>query len=359
MKFRILPLLLLAVLATSCKVEFSPNAPWKDIPSVYCVIDIQEDTVWARVQRCYLGNDNLYNYATIADSTNYQEGDIQVHLLAWRGVTNPLNHSITATDQLVDRWQLTYTEVPGRPEGNFSSGSQPMYYCVPGADRLLADSACVFQLLVIRTDSGDTLASARTTLVGILPLTIMGREYVENVITVPNNVRGRHFGFIPVNIQNEIRWTTLPRGRRYQPSVRFYYRKNDDTLSIEVPGAPLTNQYGYNTLSSNSISQTSFLSYIKRSLAGNTDSLFNVNYVDIIIYVCNEDLNAYITSQNSHVVGGQEYQPYTNVEGGIGIFGSRRTHIQVSVPCDSNGRPDYLPDQLKRLGVGFYGNFAQ
>ena len=37
---------MLALVAfASCKVEFSPNAPWKDVPSVYCVLDIQEDTV--------------------------------------------------------------------------------------------------------------------------------------------------------------------------------------------------------------------------------------------------------------------------------------------------------------------------
>ena len=359
MKYRLLFLSILASLVCSCKVEFSPNAPWRDVPNVYCVLDLQEDTVWARVQRCYLGQDNLYNYATIADSINYQQGDIQVHLLAWRGILNQSDHSITATNQLVDRWQMSYTEVPGKPDGNYASGLQPMYYCVPGAGRLLADSSCVFELLVVRSASGDTLASARTTLVGTLPLNIVSHDTVEPVVTLPNAVRGRHFGFIPVNTQNEIRWNTLPRGRLYQPSVVFYYRKNGDTLSIEIPGKTEKNQYNYNMLSSKSITQSSFLSAIKQEPADNTDSLFNVNHVDIIIYVCNEDLNAYISSQASHVVPGQDYQAYTNVQGGVGIFGSRRTHIRVQVPCDSNGREDYLPSQLKNLGVGFYGSFSK
>jgi len=359
MKIRLLFIATLAVLLSSCKVEFSPNAPWKDVPNVYCVIDIQEDTVWARVQRCYLGEDNLYNYSSISDSINYREGDIEVHLLAWQGTLNPANHSITATDQLVDRWQFTYTEVPGKPDGHFASGVQPMYYCVPGASKLLADSSCVFELVVLNSASGDTLASARTTLVGILPLNIVRYDTLEPVVTMPNDARGRHYGFIPVDKQNEIRWNTLPRGRLYQPSVVFYYRKNGDTLGIEIPGRTLKNQYNYNMLSSKSISQTVFLSAIKKELSDNTDSLFNVNHVDIIIYVCNEDLNAYISSQNSNVTSGQEYQAYTNVNGGVGIFGSRRTHIRTQVPCDSNGRDGYLPALLKDLGVGFYGNFSK
>lgn len=359
MKTRLLFALLLATLVSSCKVEFSPNAPWKEVPSVYCILDIQEDTVWARVQRCYLGQDNLYSYSQIADSINYQKGDIDVFLLAWRGKLNEADHSITATDQLADRWQLTYTEVPGKPEGNFASGVQPMYYCVPGARKLLADSSCVFELVVVSASSGDTLASARTTLVGTLPLNISRYDTVEPVLTLPNSSRGRHFGFIPVDKQNEIKWNTLPRGRLYQPSVVFYYRKLNDTLSLEITGRTLKNQYNYNALSSKSITQSMFLSAIQKELSGNTDSLFNVNYVDVIIYVCNEDFNAYISSQNSNVTPGQEYQTYTNVDGGVGVFGSRRTHIRVQVPCDSNGREGYLPTALKDLGVGFYGSFSE
>ena len=35
---------LFSLFLTSCKVEFSPNAPWRDVPDVYCVIDPEEDT---------------------------------------------------------------------------------------------------------------------------------------------------------------------------------------------------------------------------------------------------------------------------------------------------------------------------
>ena len=51
----------LILLFTSCKVEFSPNAEWKEVPVVWCVLDQMDDTTWVRVQRCFLGEDNLYN----------------------------------------------------------------------------------------------------------------------------------------------------------------------------------------------------------------------------------------------------------------------------------------------------------
>lgn len=350
------PLIALALIAfSSCKVEFSPNAQWRDVPAVYCVLDPEEDTVWARVQRCYLGEDNLYNYSTIADSNYYPEGDITVHLVAWRGIRG-VNNSLTASNQLVDSWDLSYTERDGKPEGDFPSGRQPMYYCVPG-NRLMKDTSCVFQLVVLRTATGDTLAQATTTMVGLLEKKISGRDTTEEVLLLPNDVKGHEFGFI-IGCRGEIQWNTLPRGRMYQPIVTFYYKKNGDTLSIDVPGVVLKNERNASRLSTKALTQDRFLSYIKRELTGNTDSLFNVNNVDITIAVCNEDLNAYISSQNNrNTSGGQEYRSYSNIQGGVGVFGARRAHVRVNVPCDSTGKPDYIPDQLRRLGVGFYGNF--
>ena len=355
MKYAFPLIALLALALSSCKVEFSPNAQWRDVPAVYCVLDPEEDTVWARVQHCYLGEDNLYNYASIADSNYYPEGAIAVHLLAWRGIRG-VNNSLTATNQLVDRWELSYTERDGKPDGHFPSGRQPVYYCVPGK-RLMADTACVFQLVVLNTATGDTLAQATTTMVGLLEKKISGRDTTEEVLVSPNLVKGHEYGFI-IGCRGEIQWNTLPRGRMYQPIVTFYYEKNDDTLCFDIPGIVVKNERNAMRLSSKALTQDRFLSYVKRQLAGNTDTLFNVNNVDITIAVCNEDLNAYITSQQSQATGGgQEYRTYSNIEGGVGIFGARRAHIRVNVPCDSTGKPDYLPDKLRKLGVGFYGQF--
>ncbi len=356
-KYRTFAILaLLTVALSSCEVEFSPNAAWRDVPNVYCVLDPEEDTVWARVQRCYLGEDNLYNYASIADSNNYSEDVVSVYLLAWKG-TRTTGNGLSATNRLIDRWQLSYIERSGKPDGTFSSEPQPLYYCVPGK-RLQQDSDCVFQLVVINNASGDTIANAFTTLVGFLEKTINGRDTSEKVVTLPNAGRAHEFGF-RVGCRGEIKWNTLPRGRLYQPVVTFYYRKNGDTLGIDIPGYTLKNMYEAATLSSSSITQSRFLSTIKNHLQDNTDTLFCVNYVDVSIYVCNEDLNAYIGSQNNTIASGQEYSTYTNIEGGVGIFGSRRTHIRVSVPCDSSGNPQagYIGYELNNLGVGFYGNF--
>ena len=353
---KIIPFLaILALCLSACKVEFSPNAPWRDVPVVYCVLDPQEDTVWARVQHAYLSEGNIYDYSQISDSNYYGKDDIEVYLLAWKGIPGPY-FSYTPSNQLVDRWKLSYTIREGKPEGDFPSGGQPVYYCVPGK-RLVKDTDCVFQLVVVKTSTGDTIAQAYTTMVGFIRPTIRQRDTIEEVLIEPNGYP-KCYGFVTSN-HGKIRWQTLPRGRLYQPLVRFFYRKGTDTLSVDIPsGDNIRNEYNYPELTTSNPSQTRFLSFIKNALSDNTDSLFNVNYVDILIYACNEDLNAYITSLNSSSLGGQEYQPYTNIEGGVGVFGSRRSHIITRVACDSTGKEGYLPSQLYNLGVGFYGNFT-
>lgn len=342
--FPVFALLLLAF--TSCKVDFSPNAPWREVPSVYCVIDPDEDTVWARVQKCYLGEDNLYNYSSIVDSNYYLSNQIAVHLLAWRG--NPDDENTRSI--LVDRWVFNYTEIQGKPEGDFPAGLQPIYYCVPGR-KLKADTACFFQLLVLRNPSGDTLARATTKLVGFRDLTIHLRDTVEEVLEEPNSLKGHNFRIERGDIKAT--WKPVPGGRRYQPIVTFYYKRNHDTCSLVIPGKTFPQAGSAKAY----LSESRFLSIIKNHLKDNTDTLTTVNNVDITIAVCNEDLTAYINSHDRSIMGGQETQTYTNIKGGVGVFASRRTHITVNVPSDSLGNTNNLPQKLVDLGVGFYGHF--
>lgn len=341
----------------SCRVDFSPNAEWKDIPSVYCVIDPEEDTVFVRVQRCYLGNDNLYNYSTIADSTNYPEGSVSVRLLVWKD-DDATGCQLTAGRKLVDSWDLEYMLRTGKPDGNFAGGEQPVYYCVPGARQLKNDSTCIFQLVVLRTATGDTLAQATTNLVGFRPISALYDSTESSILVNPSSRYGNHFAFV-MGCQGNIKWNVLPRGRYYQPILTFYYRKHGDTLSVTIPGTPKPNSNNASTLQSSSISQERFLDYIGNALRDNTDSLFNVNQVDIAISVCNEDLYAYLNSQGGSTSTGQDLQGYSNINGGLGIFASRRSHIHYRVPCDSNGTPGYIPALLKGLHVGFYGDFGK
>ncbi len=113
----LLILLLVPFLFTSCEVEFSPNAQWKNIPVVYCLLDQDDDTTWVRVQRCYLSEGNIYQYGSNSDSINYPQGSISVALLAYQDGT------------LKDSIPFSYTEID-RDSGAFAYIAQPVYYAL-------------------------------------------------------------------------------------------------------------------------------------------------------------------------------------------------------------------------------------
>ena len=60
MRYKLFPFLILVFWFSSCKVDFSPNAQWKDVPSVYCVLDIDEDNMSIERKWVNWGTRQLY-----------------------------------------------------------------------------------------------------------------------------------------------------------------------------------------------------------------------------------------------------------------------------------------------------------
>ncbi len=64
----------------SCKNELNINAPYKEVPSVYAVLNPQDAIQMIRINKVFLGEGNANEMAQISDSINYQEGDLTVTL---------------------------------------------------------------------------------------------------------------------------------------------------------------------------------------------------------------------------------------------------------------------------------------
>lgn len=82
MKFYIKPIFftLLIFAFTTCKNKLNINAPYKEIPSIYAVLNPQEDIQIIRVNKVFLGEGNANDMAKIADSINYKAGDLLITL---------------------------------------------------------------------------------------------------------------------------------------------------------------------------------------------------------------------------------------------------------------------------------------
>ena len=65
---------------SSCKNKLEINAPYKEVPTVYAILNPQEVLQMIRVNKVFLGEGDANQMAKVADSINYQAGDLTITL---------------------------------------------------------------------------------------------------------------------------------------------------------------------------------------------------------------------------------------------------------------------------------------
>ncbi len=329
---RLLLAALLLPLFTSCEVEFSPNADWKNVPVVYCLLDQDDDTSWVRVERCHLSFEGVYAHGMNPDSINYREGEITVSILAYEG------------DRLADSIPFAYT-LRQRDSGAFAGGMQPIYYAETRG--LLKDNYDYF--LSIRKADGTKIASSSA----------VRLIHYDNRNRLFSYMKNDKFGFYEISGNSSancrMTWNLLPNARLYQPVIRFYYAVNGERRYVDIPCPRKTPDY--NAASAEIYYPRSvFLADLRTALLPDTASRKEyLKRVDIYLTCCTEDLNAYLSTVNAVADLTQGRESYCNIEGGVGLFAARRTHLFSSYPADeSQVENSGLYYFLQNLGVGLY-----
>ncbi len=82
-----LAIVLLGCLLQGCKNDLELNAPYKDIPIVYAVLNPSDSLQIIRINKAFLGEADANVMAKVADSVNYQPNEIEVKLLHSSGNT--------------------------------------------------------------------------------------------------------------------------------------------------------------------------------------------------------------------------------------------------------------------------------
>lgn len=334
---KILFFLPLAILFISCEVEFSPNAEWKNIPVVYCLLDQDDDTTWVRVQRCYLVDDNIYNFGQVSDSINYPQGTISVSLLAYENGVRKDSMEFQYVTRDID-------------SGNFAYQAQPLY-CFETRNRLKENYSYV--LTVRNVSDGSVIVS--TDPIALIKKTDE-RLIVKPEVTVVNGDTIRDISGLKFNTyvgrENccEIQWRPLENARLYQPRVRLYYAAQGQTKYIDLLCPKATSKT--NTIY---YSQSKFLADVKSMLEADTARKRYLGKVDLYLDCCTEELNVYISNATNASFDSYAQETFNNIHGGIGVFAARRTHLYKRMPSDMSMVPEKgLYWFLTELGVGFY-----
>ncbi len=340
-KFALFSLPLFCLSLFTCKADFSPNADWKEIPAVYCLLDQDDSLTFVRVQKCYLGSGNLKDYASIADSSNYPQGALNVFINVWND--EQAMHSGNAPLRRLD---CQYLLLDDKPAGPFAFPFQPVYCHVNQPGDL--QPGLLYQLVVEDAVSSRIITTATTTLVG-------DAKQDRWLASINSNSAGT-FNFRR-NQSCLVEWCTFEGGRRYQPSVSFLYRYASNPCeihSVSMPAFNVVSNLSQSKLSV-SVSQYAYFLNIDNAFVSDVEPKLFVDSVVISLSVCNEDFHAYLNSihaARSSLV--QDNQPYSNIVGGVGVFGARRTHLVDTVLADkSDAPPSGMHYMLEQLNVGF------
>ena len=296
-------LILLSYFFVSCESEFNPNGEWKEVTAVYGILDQDEDTTWVRIQKCFLGEGNMLEFAKVPDSTYYKDGELVVTLTEYEGTKEAKGK---ATGKM---FRANRTVISGKQEGVFPSQEQPVYFFVTKGQ---LSQGRVYELTVENVKTKNVV-SAVTSLIGDYQLRapLMDFEFEK---------RSGNDRF------TELKWSTNKSVLTYQPSYRFYYMEKDSPIIKHVDFTGEIEKYSPQELRSSFFQSTLFSLFKDRFTKENypAKSIDLVDSVSIFINGADQELSDYIGFNNSEQ-GLQEKPIYTNVLNGIGIFASRHS----------------------------------
>jgi hypothetical protein len=108
------------VLFSSCKNDLQLNAPYKEIPFIYAVLNPQESRQLIRINKVFLGEGDANVKAKVADSVNYKEGEITVSLKRFENNTQ--------VDATPGEKEIVFSEMMTRTDPGAFSQDQRIYF---------------------------------------------------------------------------------------------------------------------------------------------------------------------------------------------------------------------------------------
>ena len=292
------------VVLPSCNPELDITAPYKENTIVYAVFDKDSSIQYVKINKAFLGPDNAYIYAQVADSSEYQDQQLQAVI------------QVVKNGTVVNSYTLKDTSLAHDP-GIFAGPFHKLYYFnTPAGSRL--DSSASYRLEA--TAKGNHVSAETPIVAEIRPS--------SNILSPVQPLNFR----TPFNTyaNQTLKWTSSVNGKRYEISYRFNWADvvGTDTIPRSFTrslGTYVSNGLGGGESMEAPFSGESFFQTVGQ-LAGDNPSATSRLFrgVDIMWAVAGPDLHLYL-QLNSPISGLVEDRPsYTNVQNGYGLFTTRR-----------------------------------
>jgi len=323
--------LLIAFFLNSCETDFDTTADWEDISVIYGIIDQNDSMQYIKINRAFLSEDDVLNYAQVYDSSHYPF-PLKVEL-----------EEFDEDDNLIQtiEFDTTTTYKPDDPDAIWPTGAQTVYtggpddyyqikwiiqppYDTVGWRKLWLNDEHTYRLTIIYPDSSKLITS-ETELVMDFAMTrpLPQSKFIK---FVPNPAVPTVFSWDkPDNDEGKFRYELL---------IKFNYQELTQSGSIRDKSIELVSSVTvYPTLGS---SEMVYYYWDNRFFASCVN---NVTYddpneeakiverytvdIETVVSVAGEAFNLFmqVYEPSNSIV--QDKPPYTNVENGIGVFSSR------------------------------------
>ena len=313
------------VVLSSCNTDLDITAPYKENTIVYALLDKDSAIQYVKINKAFLGPDNAFTYAQVADSTEYRDDQLQAV------VQEVKDGTVTRTFALHD------TILPHDP-GTFAGPFHKLYYFnTPLGSRL--DSSATYRLEA--TAKGNQVSAQTAIVAEIRPSgAILSPAQPLQLRTVFNTYANQ-----------TIKWTSSVNGKRYELSYRFNWGDvvGTDTIPRSFTrsiGTYVANGIGGGEALEAPFQGEAFFETVGQLAGDNPNATSRIfRGVDMIWAVAGPDLHLYL-QLNSPISGLVEDRPtYTNVDNGYGLFTTRRFREIHKAYLGSTTVPELLDGQ--------------
>jgi len=300
-----------------CSNTVDLYAEYKDITIVYGLLDISDDTTWIKVTKAFLGPGNALDIAKNPDSSNYP---------------NKLSVSLTGRKNSIDQPPVYLDTITIR---NKKAGDSVFYY----PDQLMYYTTTAID--------GDATYSLK---IEDASRTIKAQSPVINNFQITSPVNRISF----TSNNSDIEWRSAKNGRRYEVVLVFNYTEwapgYADTIALQMSwflGVEVSKDTDGGEILRIGYAGDGFYSRVEAEIPAIDNVKRWAGPVNVLISAASQEFHTYIEVNGANGNLLQEVPIYTNVDNGIGIFGSRHTvnkPYQLSVQSEN---------KLVGMGLGF------
>lgn len=314
-----------------CKNDLKLNAPYKEIPSIYAVLNPQDKMQIIRINKVFLGESDANIIAQVSDSINYQPGDLTITL---KRFVNNVQQDASPGQQII-----TFRDSVLQTEAGAFNTNQRVYVT---SSKILTWGDYV--LTVYNNKTKNTFTARAPALDSIIPT---GRPFTPGYFPMPPGS--------PVNGDNYIDYSNVGQNytirykansaKIYQVLMRVHYydsllngNSSNGYKNYSYADYAFTNQYPKDISATNELSNTfkgqtvyDAIGTAMSRVPVNPDVIGRLTYkLQFFVFASTQDYSDYLQFSAPSLSINQEKHIYSNFDNkaAIGIF-TFRTRCSV------------------------------